>query len=84
MNIATTDRTGPDDSPLTLKVDGAKFPKLGMLVCAQNKSGWNYIGAVTSIDMAAGTYTLLPIAIDRTADKIRSWRMANIGQGETR
>ena len=65
MNMAVTDRTGPDDNPLTLKVDGASFPKLGTLVCAQNQGGWNYIGAVTSIDYAASTYTILPVAIQQ-------------------
>ena len=73
MNMAVTDRTGPDDSPLILKIDGAnilkingaKFPKLGTLVCAQNKNGWNYIGAVTSIDYVASTYTILPVAIQQ-------------------
>jgi len=63
--MAITDRTGPDDSLLALKVAGAKFPKLGTLVCAQSQGGWNYIGTVTSIDYAAGTYTILPVAIQQ-------------------
>jgi len=89
MNFAITNRSGPDDSALTLNVectneiDSAilgrpvppRFPKLGTLVCAKGTNGWNYIGAVTSIDEAAGTYTILPVAIDRTSYKIKSWRM---------
>ena len=87
MNLAITDRTGPDTSPLTLNVDRTNeidsvilgrpvpphYPALGTLVCAKGKNGWNYLGAVTAIDEAAGTYTILPIAIDRTADKIKAW-----------
>ena len=98
MNFAITDRSGPDDSPLTLNVERTNeidsailgrpvpphYPSLGTLVCAKGRDGWNYIGAVISVDMESGTYTILPVAIDRTADKIKSWRMAETRQGETR
>ena len=76
MNFAITDRTGPDASPLTLNVERANeiasailgwpvppaFPALGTRVCAIGQGGWRYIGPVTSIDEAAGTYTILPVA----------------------
>ena len=88
MNLAITDRSGPDTSPLTIHVDHANeiilgvamrpnFPVLGTLVCASGKDGWHYIGAVTAIDRDAGTYTILPVAIDRTEDKAKAWGRPN-------
>ncbi len=86
MNLAITDRTGLDASPLTLNVERANktasailgrpvpphFPALGTMVCAIGQGGWRYIGPVTSVDEAAGTYTILPVATNPTADKITS------------
>lgn len=86
MNFATTDRKGPDASQLTLNVERANetasailgrpvspaFPALGTMVCAIGQGGWRYIGPVTSVDEAAGTYTILPVATNPTADKIKA------------
>jgi hypothetical protein len=91
MNLAITDRSGPDTSPHTLHVDRSNdidsailgrpvpphYPALGTLVCAKGIGGWHYIGAVTAIDEDAGTYTILPVAMDRTADKIKAWGRHN-------
>jgi hypothetical protein len=79
MILATTDRTGPDNSPLTLKVEVGmpvhqSYPALGTLVCAHGKHGWNYIGAVTAVNESAGTYTILPVAIDRASEKTKAWK----------
>jgi len=76
MNIAITDRFGPDDSPLTLAMERSNeiasailghpvppsLPVIGTQVCAIGLQGWRYIGQVVEVNEQAMTYTIKPIA----------------------
>jgi hypothetical protein len=77
MNMAITDRSGHDESPLTLRADVNEaetatamlgrpvephLPAIGTHVCAIGAHGWKYIGSVVSVDHTALTYTIKPVA----------------------
>lgn len=79
MRMALTDRSGPDASELTLNVEASgcdRPPAPGVLVCAIGLGGWKYIGPVVAVDAEANTYTILPVATNPTANKIKSMVLA--------
>lgn len=79
MRLAATDRFGPDASELTLNVEATghdRPPALGVLVCAIGQGGWKYIGPVVEINVEAKTYTILPVATNPTANKIKAMGLA--------
>lgn len=78
MRMALTDRRGPDNSPLKLRIENTPWDRLpapGVMVCAVGGGGWQYIGPV----IEAGPdrqYTILPVASNYVADNLRLWHGA--------
>ena len=76
MRMAVTDRTGLDNSPLTiylLKSEWDARPALGETVCVFGPNDWNYIGPVISIDAADRAYTIRPVASNKRQDNFKAW-----------
>ena len=79
MRIAVTDRTGQDNTPLTIYLLRSEWdarPALGITVCALGPDGWSYTGPVFSIDTAAHAYTIRPTAANKRQDNFKAWHEA--------
>ena len=79
MRMTVTDRTGLDNTPLTiylLKSEWDARPTLGTTVCALGPDDWRYIGPVISIDTAAHAYTIRPVAANKRQDNFKVWHEA--------
>ncbi len=59
-----TDREGPDESDLTVRIVPADmaYLKVGAQVCANGSNGWVYIGPVIAMDSEHHTATIQPKA----------------------